>query len=204
MCRRSLEAVQRELASAQVLIVGPGIGRSEATQEFVMELLYQATVPVVLDADGLYALSHDLSVLKKTKAPCVLTPHVGEMSRLTGLSAESILGNMLETASRFSREQDVITVLKDARTIVASPSGHTYINTTGCSALAKAGSGDVLTGLIAAFVAQGVDVPQAAKLGVYIHGRAGERAAESRSEYGVVASDVADSLPLVLAELLRV
>ena len=197
-CKKSLDAIAEELKNADVVYIGPGIGRGAHVTEFVFALIETVQTGMVLDADALNSISEDISILKKLKRPCVITPHPGEMSRLTGLSVNEIVNNTIDTASEFSRKFNVITVLKDARTIVSSPSGNSYINVTGCSALAKAGSGDVLTGIIAGFMAQGLDPFTAAKLGVYIHGKAGQSACEQLSNYGVLATDLLNHIPIVL------
>ena len=197
-CRKSLDAIADELNHSDVVYVGPGIGKGDSVTEFVYRLIETVQTRLILDADALNAVSEDVSILRKLKAPCVITPHPGEMSRLTKLSINDILNNTIKTASEFSREFDVITVLKDARTIVASPAGHNYINVTGSSALAKAGSGDVLTGIIAGFMAQGMDPYAAATVGSYIHGKAGELAGEELSDYGVLASDLLNYIPVTL------
>jgi NAD(P)H-hydrate epimerase len=193
--RKSLDAISDELQKASVVYVGPGLGRGALVSEFVFELLATVNCPIVIDADALNAVAENVNILKDIVPPCVITPHPGEMSRLTGLSVEDILDDTMNVAAEFSREFEVITLLKDARTIVASPTGHTYVNVTGSSALAKAGTGDVLTGVVASFIAQGLDAFTASMLAAYIHGKAGELAAKELSDYGVMASDVIDCIP---------
>ena len=197
-CKESFDAIEDELNKSDVIMVGPGIGHKPQVSEFVFRLIETAESCLVLDADALNAVSEDVNILKKLKAPCVITPHPGEMSRLTGLSINNILNNTIQTASDFSREFGVVTLLKDARTIVASPNSQNYINVSGSSALAKAGSGDVLTGIIASFVAQGLDPFTAAKLGAFVHGKVGELAGKELSNHGVLASDLLDHIPKIL------
>jgi NAD(P)H-hydrate epimerase len=201
-CKKSLEPVMDELSKASAIVLGPGIGRSPKVTEFVLELISAAKASLVLDADALFALSEDLEVLKTLKAPCIITPHPGEMSRLTGLPVAEILNTTIETAVRFSKDFNVVTLLKDASTIIAAPDGSYYINTTGNSALSKAGSGDVLCGIIAGFIAQNTGVFTAGVLGAYIHGKAGEAAALQKSLYGVTASDLLEYVPSVINELI--
>ena len=191
-CKKSLESAMEEITRADVIIIGPGIGRSPDVTEFVQELIKTSQAPIVADADALFALSEDLNILKKLKAPCIITPHPGEMSRLTGLSVPEILDNTAETAVIFAKEFKVVTLLKDAHTIIANPDGKYYINTTGTNALSKAGTGDVLTGIIAGFIAQGLDVYSAGVLGAYFHGKAGEDAVGNGSCYSVMAGDLLD------------
>lgn len=178
-----------------VWLIGPGLGRGEGVTKFVHTALLSARMPVVLDADGLNAAAEDVSVFKKMTAPCVLTPHPGEMSRLTGLTVTEITAEPVKTASGFARAHGVTVLLKGARSVIASPCGRVYINTSGCAAMAKAGSGDVLAGVIAGLTAQGMEVFYAAALGAYLHGRAGEIAAAHLSVYGVNARDIANALP---------
>jgi NAD(P)H-hydrate epimerase len=197
-CKKSLEPVMDEFSKASAIIIGPGIGRSPEVTEFVLELISAARVPLVLDADALFALSEDLNALKTLKAPCIITPHPGEMSRLTGLPISEILNNTIGTAVKFSKDYKIVTLLKDASTIIAAMDGSYYINTTGNSALSKAGSGDVLCGIIAGFIAQHSDVFTAGVLGAYIHGKAGEATALQKSLYGVTASDIIEYVPSVI------
>ncbi len=200
------------MKKASVVVAGPGLGQGgvEGTSrltglpgagvnDFVKFILENAECPVVLDADGLNAVSAiGVDCLKKIKPLYVITPHPGEMSRLTGLSVAEILKEPLRAAHEFSRNYNVTVLLKGARTVIAAPDGTTYINTSGCAALAKAGAGDALAGIIAGLIAQGAEVCEAAALGAFLHGRAGEKAAEKLSLYGVNARDVIDALPGVM------
>ena len=170
-CKNSIAAVKDEINKADVIIIGPGIGRSADVSEFFFELLKIAEIPLVLDADALFAVSEDVSILKTLKAPCVITPHPGEMERLTGLAIQDILADTAETAVNFAKEHNVVTLLKDAHTIIANTDGSYNINITGSNALSKAGTGDVLTGMIAGFIAQGLDVFTAGILGAFFHGK---------------------------------
>jgi NAD(P)H-hydrate epimerase len=197
-CKNSLEALTEEINSADVVVLGPGIGRSPDVTAFVHELIRITNAPIVLDADALFAIAKDVNILKSMKTPCIITPHPGEMSRLTGRSVSDILDNIIDTAVGFSKEFNVITLLKDAHSIIANPDGKFFINTTGSNALSKAGTGDVLAGMIAGFIAQGCEVFPAGILGAYIHGKAGEAAAMRESNYSVFASDLIDNIPAVM------
>jgi len=207
--KKSLEIAASEINNCGVIVLGPGIGRSHDVTEFVREIISTAEKPLVLDADALFAVSEDVNILKALKAPCVITPHPGEMSKLTGLTIAEILDNPVETAVGFAKKFNVITLLKDAHTIIAHPNGNFYVNTTGGNALSKAGTGDVLAGMIAGFIAQGlsgdahgdIGVFTAAVLGAYIHGRAGETASQVMSNYGVTASDVLKFIPQIITAL---
>jgi len=200
-CKESVRAVEDELDKSNVILIGPGLGRSQDVTEFVREVILLAKAPLVMDADALFAVSQDLNILKEIKAPSVITPHPGEMSRLTGASVQDILDNTVNTACKFSNEYNIVTLLKDAQTIIANPKGNYYINKTGNNALAKAGTGDVLAGMIAGFIAQGSDVFAASALSAYIHGKAGEAASDDLSTYSVAASDLLKYIPKVLSRL---
>ena len=183
---------------ASVVLIGPGLGNNDDVKDFVLQAITKVQAPMVLDADALNVIANDTSVLKKLKTQGTVTPHPGEMSRLTGLPLEEILTNSIQIASNFAKKHNVVTILKDARTIIASPNGRACINTTGNCALAKAGSGDVLTGLIGAFIAQGKDPFTASILAAYLHGKAAEAASQKLSLYGVNASDVLNFIPKIL------
>lgn len=192
VCFESFEAIKDIINNVDAVAVGMGLGRSKQVTKFIGELLYNITVPVVIDADGLNAVADDINILKSVKAPIIITPHPGEMSRLTDIPTEDILNNTIEVAKEFSAEYNVITLLKDARTIISNPQKEIYINITGNASMAKAGSGDVLTGIIGSLLAQGTNPFMSATLGAYIHGRAGERASQQLGMYGVMASDLCD------------
>jgi len=187
---KSFDTIKDIINNVNAVAVGPGLGQSKGVTKFICELLYNLKVPVVIDADGLNAVSNDINILKVCKAPIILTPHPGEMSRLTGIPVQDILDNTIEVAKQFSLEYNVVTLLKDSKTIIANPHSEIYINNTGNSALAKGGSGDVLTGIIGSLLAQKTDPFLAAALGAYIHGKAGERASERFGMAGVLASDL--------------
>ena len=186
--------LKEAITNADVIALGPGIGRGPTVQEYVSEIFAlnreNKKAPMVIDADGLIAIAADKSILKNAQFPCVITPHPGEMAALTGQTIPQVLDNILDSAQSFAQEYNVVTLLKDARTVIAASDGRTFINTTGTPALAKAGSGDVLTGIIAALIAQGLPPFTAAAVGAYIHGQAGQLAAQELSLYGVTASDV--------------
>jgi NAD(P)H-hydrate epimerase len=178
----------------RVLALGPGMGIERETGRLVRELLLRVAAPVVLDADALNALEGKTSLLRRARAPVVLTPHPGEFSRLTGESVAQIEADRMSSALRFARKTGTYVVLKGAPTVVASPEGEVFLNTTGNPGLAKGGAGDVLTGMIAAFLAQGLPPLEAALLGVYTHGLAADLAREETTEHSMLASDVTGSV----------
>ncbi|MHB8155870.1 MAG: NAD(P)H-hydrate dehydratase [Desulfocucumaceae bacterium] len=189
------------LEKADVLVLGPGLSTHPETMEAVREIVAFANIPVVLDADGLNAFSGHPELIKKAKAPMVLTPHPGEMSRLTGLSIEALQGNRLEEAAFRSSAWGVVLVLKGARSLVATPDATIHINPSGNPGMATGGSGDVLTGVIAGLAAQGMELGRAAAAGVYLHGIAGDVAALERGMMGLVAGDILSALPGVIKNL---
>jgi ADP-dependent NAD(P)H-hydrate dehydratase len=199
--RFSDSAVPGLLSLAQgnnVVAMGPGFGRSPAITALVSALLTQLPMPVVLDADGLNALHTDR--LGERTAPLVMTPHPGEFSRLSGLDIPTIQGRRQEVASRFAAEHGVILVLKGQGTVVTDGK-RIFVNTTGNPGMATAGSGDVLTGVIAAFLAQGLEPFDAAQLGVYIHGFAGDMARDALGEVGMIAADLLTYLSQAIRRL---
>jgi NAD(P)H-hydrate epimerase len=192
LCLESFENIKDKINKATAIAIGPGLGQNIEVTNFIEKFLKHIELPSVIDADGLNAIQYNVDILKAIKAPVVVTPHPMEMSRLTGLSVEDILSNTIEVAKAFSMKYKVITVLKDARTIIANPNGDVYINTTGNASMAKAGSGDVLTGIIGALLAQQVEPFVAAAVGAYLHGHAGELASQKLGMLGVLASDLCD------------
>ncbi|MBP2665056.1 MAG: nnr [Firmicutes bacterium] len=187
-------------AHSSAVLLGPGLGRHADTMEAVLELIQLMDRPMVLDADALFALSGHIEILAAADTLAVLTPHPGEMARLTGLSVRQIQADRIGVARRFAIEWGNIVVLKGPRTIVAFPDGEIYVNPTGNSGMATGGMGDVLAGIIAALIAQGLSSHDAAVLGVYLHGLAGDRVALERP-VGMSALDLAEFVPLVVKEL---
>lgn len=181
--------------------VGPGIGNKEETFAFIRSLLPLIPVPAVLDADGLNAIAGQLEILRDVKVPLILTPHPGEFARLTGMDVAEVQKNRLEAAADFSMKWKVYIVLKGYRTVVASPEGNIYVNLTGNPGMAKGGSGDVLTGIIGGLLAAGIEPLDAARLGVYLHGLAGDIAAEELPETVLSAVDIIEALPDVFETL---
>ena len=190
--------IQKKLSSFDVIALGPGLSTNKSTQQFIRKTIGQASKPLVIDADGLRAISTNLSILKKNKETKILTPHPGEMSFLTGLKKSYIENNRNAVARKFAKQHNCILLLKGHNTLVASASGRTYINKTGNPGMATAGSGDVLTGMIAAFLAQGLSGFDATKYAAYFHGRAGDLAARKRSRLSMIATDIIDNIPEAL------
>ncbi len=199
LSRKALSTVLGKLDRCGVLAIGPGLGRDEGTAKLVRDLLQKTEKPVVLDAGGINALEGHIDILdRRWNRVTILTPHDGEFARIGTLT-----GDRVETARRFARDHGCILVLKGHRTITAGHLGNALVNTTGNSGLAKGGSGDVLTGLIASLLAQGAAPVMAAAGGVWLHGRAADIAAETLTEYCVTPEDVIAAFPKAFSELLR-
>ncbi len=176
------------------LLIGCGLGSDPETANLVKTLLKKTKKPVILDADGINAISADISILEKIHAPVVLTPHPGEMARLCGVTSKEIQKSRFKYARDFAQKYNVILVLKGANTIVATADA-VYVNLTGSPAMATAGTGDMLSGMILSFITQGMGMTDAVKSAVYLHGLSGERAAEKYSERFVTPSDMIKELP---------
>ncbi|MGN0291826.1 MAG: NAD(P)H-hydrate dehydratase [Lachnospiraceae bacterium] len=179
---------------ADVIVLGPGLGTSETAESILQTTLQTASVPMVLDADALNLLAKETELLKRPHTDLILTPHLGEMSRLIDMPIAYIKKNLLETAQEFAREYNVICVQKDVRTVTSIPYGKTYVNLSGNHGMATAGSGDVLSGMIAGLLAGGMSPEYAAALGVWLHGRAGDIMAERTGYYSLMAGDILEGI----------
>ncbi|MFA6142705.1 MAG: NAD(P)H-hydrate dehydratase [Candidatus Omnitrophota bacterium] len=189
------------MGKCNVAAIGPGISRNKETQNLVRNIVSKIDKPMVLDADGINALVGHPDTLKDIKGNTVLTPHPGELSSLTGKSVEEIQKNRKDIALKFASEYNTVLVLKGHETVVTEPGGEYYINETGNPGMATAGSGDVLTGMIASFVGQGLDPFTAAILGVHFHGLAGDLALKEKGALSLIATDILNKLPDVLKTL---
>jgi hydroxyethylthiazole kinase-like uncharacterized protein yjeF len=194
----AVEPVLERAQRVQSLVLGPGLGREPGTQEFARALAGRVEVPLLLDADGLNAHAEALESLTERPAPTVLTPHAGELGRLLGVKSSTVQARRLEHARRASAASGAVVVLKGDDTIVADPSGRAAVSRGGAPALATAGTGDVLSGVIAAVLAKGIDPWHAACAGVFIHVDAGRIAGRTIGTEGVIASDVIEALPAAL------
>jgi len=199
---QSLAAIQALLKGKQALALGPGIGTQGPTQTLVKRLVADTRVPIILDADGINCIAGHLELIKARKDPTVLTPHPGEMARLTQKTTQEIQADRREIGTQFAREYQVVLVLKGAQTLVCCPGGRTLICPTGNPGMASGGMGDVLTGLIAGFIAQGFPVEKAAMTGVFIHGLCGDFLA-GKTPFGFLASDMIPAIPRTIHDLLR-
>ncbi len=191
-------------ANYNVVSIGPGLNQTGGVSEFVCAFFKKnkdSYTPIVIDADAINILA--LKAMFELPMNSIITPHPMELSRLLGVDIKELQKNRARYAYQASKELDCIVLLKGHQSVIAIPSGKIFINQTGNSALAKAGSGDVLTGMIAGFAAQGASLEAAACLGVYLHGLAGELASKTLSEYGVLASDLLRYIPLAFKSVLN-
>jgi NAD(P)H-hydrate epimerase len=197
------EAAESELyalaAANDVVALGPGLGRSPAIGRLVAALVSRVTAPLVLDADGLNALEGQTEVLRQRTGPLIATPHPGEFARLTGRDVGTVQAQRQVLAVRFASDHGIVLVLKGHGTVVTD-GRRVYHNSTGNPGMATGGTGDVLTGLVAALLGQGLEGFAAAQLGVYLHGLAGDLARDDLGEVSLIALDLLDYLPRVLRQ----
>lgn len=198
---RSEENVLNAARGCDAVLIGPGLGREPEAEALALRLIRELECPVVIDADGINALSAHMNVLDDRRGRVtVLTPHEGEFARLRGaLNGES----RLRAAREFAVGHGCVLVLKGHDTVTAAPNGRCRVNTTGNSGMAKGGSGDVLAGMILTLLGQGVSPENAAACAVWLHGRAGDLAAESKGEHGMIPGDLIERIPCAIGELLR-
>ncbi|MBW1741091.1 MAG: NAD(P)H-hydrate dehydratase [Deltaproteobacteria bacterium] len=197
------ERIMSLLEGKKGLAIGPGLGTAKTTQNLVRKLVQTSPVPVVIDADGLNSLIGDLTYLKNLKAPVIMTPHPGEMARLVGTTPSLVQQERMGVARNFATTHKVYLVLKGARTVVAHPDGTVFINPTGNPGMASGGMGDVLTGIIAGLIVQGLPVHEAVNAGVYLHSSAADLLARNKGPVGFLASDVIEILPEHFKELVE-
>lgn len=192
---KKIENISKDI---DVLAIGPGLSQNKSTQALVRKVISKINKPMIIDADGLNALAGHLEALyavRYTRYAKILTPHPGEMARLWGISLKKIQDNRIDTAKKFAKNYKVTLVLKGHRSVVADYNGNLYINKTGNPGMATAGSGDVLTGMIAAFLGQGLSAFEASKYAVYLHGLSGDLAAKEKTQLSLIASDIIEEIP---------
>jgi NAD(P)H-hydrate epimerase len=192
-----MELVER----AKIVVIGPGMGKDKETQSLIKKLVKDIKKPLVIDADGLNALENDKTCLKNMGKDVILTPHIGEMSRLTGMRIEDIIKDKIGTVKDFVTENKVNVILKDGRSILSDIDLNIYINTTGNSGMATPGCGDVLTGIIASFMAHNMTSVQAGIAANFIHGLAGDMLLSDMSEEGITAEDIITQVPKAIKAL---
>ncbi len=194
-----VEFIEKRKVSAAV--IGPGLACEKTARKFIEKIIYSVEIPVVLDASAISVFNGKCARLKKSKAKLILTPHAGEFSKLTGQDSDYVKKDKAFAADRFAEDNLLVCVLKGNNTAVCDGE-NIYVNYTGTPAMAKAGSGDVLGGMIAAFASVDSDLFEAAKFAVYIHGLAGEAAEREKGSAGVIASDIVENIPFVMRRLL--
>ncbi len=199
----ALESLLELSADAEAVAIGPGIGTDKRTRDLELAFLAENEKPIVIDADGINNLAGKLALLERTKAQLVLTPHPGELERLTGLKPAETNADRIGAARRFATEHKVVLVLKGASTVVAAPDGRAFVNPTGNSGLASGGTGDVLTGLLVGLMAQGMSPLDAACAAVFLHGLAADIAVQTLTEYCLAAGDLPGFLSRAFATVLR-
>lgn len=193
---KAVDSVKDELSDAKysAILIGCGLGNNKSTYELTEFIIKNADCPIIIDADGLNAISVNINILTENKKGVIVTPHPAEFSRMTGLSVEEIQKNRLSLAKEFAAKYNAVTVLKGVNTVIASPTGEAFINTTGNPGLAKGGSGDVLSGVIASLVGQGADLFYGAASGVYLHGLAADKLAMEKPLYNILPRDIVNAL----------
>jgi ADP-dependent NAD(P)H-hydrate dehydratase / NAD(P)H-hydrate epimerase len=198
-----LNKIIEDSEKASVFAIGPGCGNTAEMVELIRRILMEVSIPMVIDADGLNALSKNVEWLSTKRGEVILTPHTGEMARLTGLDVEYINSHPIDVARDFSTKWGVITVLKGSRTVIAQPDGTVNVNMNGNPGMATAGSGDVLTGIITGLIAQGLKPKDAAVVGVYLHGMSGDIMVEEKGDHGLLAGDLIEGMTLAFKELTK-
>ena len=200
ICEKAITEIVDRVNLSDVCAFGPGLGRGKDIIK-IAEAVIETGKPLVIDADGLNAVAENVNVLKKEHGDIVLTPHPGEMARLCGKTIEEIQSSREETAAEFAKQMNCTVVLKGKNTVIASPRGEVHINPTGNNGMATGGTGDVLTGVIAAFMGQGLCGFNAAVLGTFIHGLSGDIAREEYGTFGLIAGDVVKNIPQAILRL---
>jgi hydroxyethylthiazole kinase-like uncharacterized protein yjeF len=202
LSKKAIPEIQRLVSWSDIVVLGPGLGRNNETEEVILELIETIKKPLLIDADGLNALAIDPKIAKRRKSETILTPHTGELSRMTKHSAEEIEKNRVGLARSESEALDSYLVLKGSPTVVSAPSGDVFINSTGNPGMATAGAGDVLTGTIAALWGQHISAAEASVCGVYLHGLAGDLAKRKYGEMGLTATDIIEAMPRAIMKTL--
>ncbi len=197
----ALASLNSALSKAGACLIGCGLGTGKNTADAVCNLITNSKVPLIVDADGINIIAENINVLQNVSVPIVLTPHPGEMARLCKTSVADIQAHRFQYAKMFAEKHHVILVLKGAGTIIALPNGEAYLNLTGNAGMAKGGSGDVLAGMIASFIAQKMDPAKAVAAAVYLHGEAGDRCARKLSQAAMLPTDLIEMLPELFLEV---
>jgi len=198
----SFDELDRELIQfSDVIATGSGCANMKRYRDILEFLLENSSKPLIIDAEGINVLN--LDTLKNHRQNIILTPHYGEMAKLIKKDTDFFKENIIDKAAEFANKYNVYLVLKGARTVLACPDGYNYINTTGNPGMATAGSGDVLTGVIAAFIGQKIEITEALRAAVYIHGLAGDIGSSFIGEHSLIAGDIVRYLPEAIKKIIR-
>ena len=197
----SLKHAITSLKSKTSLAIGPGIPVNKSTEKFLLSLLTELKVPVVADADAINIIAKNKAILKRIEVPVILTPHPGEMARLTGKTSKEIQSSRIEIARKFAVNHDCYLILKGARSVIATPKSRVYINPTGNPGMSSGGMGDILTGVISGLISQKYSPEDACLLGTFIHGLSGDIVAEKIGRSGITATDIANTIPEALKQI---
>ncbi len=200
---KAATTIATELENMSAVAIGPGIGTAEGAEALVKSIIKTYKGKLIIDADGINIVSRNIDILKESEAQILLTPHPAEMSRLTGMSVSEINSDREKAALDFARKYGVTVLLKGANTVIAAPDKSVFINPTGCSALSRGGSGDLLTGIAVSLAAQGLTACDAAVCAAYIHGLAGEKAEEKYTAFAATTDRIIDCIPEALSQILR-
>ncbi|MBR1779618.1 MAG: NAD(P)H-hydrate dehydratase [Clostridia bacterium] len=203
LLKPNLNLIFNTLKKSSACLIGCGLGQSDFNKEIIYELIKTCKAPILLDADGINAVSENINILREKIGSIILTPHPGEMARLTNRSVPFINDNRVFIAKEFSLKYDVTTILKGSETIISSPKGKIFICPLGNPGMATAGSGDVLAGVVSSLLAQGLSPLGASSAGVFIHAMAGDFGAKKLSQTSMSASDIIESLPEVFSLFLK-
>ena len=191
----AFDTIKNLMVGKKCVAIGPGLGQAEKTQKLVPKIVKSSSIPLVVDADGLNNLAGRAQILKSAKAPVILTPHPGEMARLMDTGIGAVQHDRIKCARDFAAGFNVHVILKGAGTVIAHPDGRVFINPTGNAGMASGGMGDVLTGIIAGLITQGLSPEDACRAGVYLHGAAADSLVETIGPYGYLAGDVMGAIP---------
>ncbi len=195
------EAILSSIVNKDGIAIGPGLGTDPETRALLKKILPQLTIPIVLDADGINLITEEKELLKKLKGPVLLTPHPGEFGRFLGIDSEAVQNERLPLITQAAKAYRSYFLLKGAYSLIAAPDESVWINPTGNPGMATAGTGDVLTGMIAALAVQGIPLLKAAQAGVYLHGLAGDMAVEEKGEIGMIATDLIEKIPDAIKQI---
>jgi NAD(P)H-hydrate epimerase len=198
---KAFDSLMQLSQKADIVAIGCGLKNHTQVKNLVKKLIKNLDLPLVIDADAINSIADNVSLLKEAKRDIIITPHPGEMARLIKANTNAVQSERIKLAKRFSLKYNVITVLKGHQTVVVDKVGDEYVNTTGNPGMATAGAGDVLTGMIASFIAQGLKPFGAAKLGVYLHGLSGDIAASRKGQVSLIASDILECIPKAIEKI---